>query len=883
MTKNVSKNSGTSGTTKTFPQWGKPVVQKKQPASKKRKTAKSKPKRKSNNGPSFAKRWLSRLAKVTFVLGMLGLIGFFGLYLYMARDLPDHRNYQFVETTRMYSADGVVIRELFRTNPTERRTVIPVVELPTVVVDAILAAEDADFYDHKGLDYLGMVRALYKMVTRGKISGGGSTITQQTVKNMLLKPERKFKRKFKELILARRLEASLTKDEILHIYLNIIYFGHGRHGIEEASQYYFGVAAKDLTLGQAATIAGLIQSPEKHSPRKHPKSAKRRQTYVLKQMVKKGLLGQNEANAQIEAPLPKLAPRPKGYSDYRWFTDLALKELLKSYDRETIITGGYRIETTLDSSWQQAAQKSVREVLDKAVKKLQPPKRVKLASWKKKRRKQLGKKAPPIGVNVPGVVTVKDNGFAHLSLGKGEGVLKTSLLKRWERMLGREVKSGDLIQVVIEKPSKEGNPAKLRLASLPQAAMAVLDPKNGNLKALIGGYDWEVSKFNRAVQMRRQIGSTFKPFVYAAALQSRNYTLATTLLDSPETIPLGRGKFYQPRNYTKKYLGEVSLRTALAKSINTTAIRTILELSVTKVIDLATNCGLNGPYPKGPALALGAVESSPLILTKAFTPFANDGRLISPRMITLLSRKGEVVERFKDVSAPVISEGVAYLVREGLVEVVQNGTARRLRNLPQTVGGKTGTTNQNRDAWFVGIAPSLVSAVWVGRDNNQKLWKKATGGSAAAPIFEKFVKSIKPTGLEFPQKPESIVELNVDENGLRVRDQANAVRKEFFLRGTEPKFAPKAEPTLDNLWENIDSDSDDESENGSQSDTEPQPVLDDDKSQGDEEESESDSPSPLKLFDKADNTEDKPADKSGNKSKPSGNKERTLFEEDLFE
>ncbi len=712
----------------------------------------------------------------------------------------------------MYSADGVVIRELYPTNPTERRTVVPIAELPSVVVDAILAAEDADFYSHEGLDYLGMVRALYKMITRGKISGGGSTITQQTVKNMLLKPERKFKRKFKELILARRLEASLTKDEILHIYLNIIYFGHGRHGIEEAAQYYFGVPAKQLSLGQAATIAGLIQSPEKHSPRKHPKSAKTRQAYVLNQMVRKGFLGDSEAKAEMRRPLPKLAPPPKSYDDFRWFTDLALKKLLKSYDLKTIQTGGYRIDTTLDTKWQLAAQTAIRDTLDKAIIKLRKPKRVKLAKWTKKRRKQLGRKAPPIGIGIEGVVVARDKRFATLSLGKGEGVLKFTALRRWERMLDRDVKVGDVINIVIEKPEKEGKPAQLRLASLPEAAMAVMDPASGNVKALIGGYDWRVSKFNRAIQMRRQIGSTFKPFVYAAALDSRHYTLATTLLDSPETIALGGGKFYSPRNYSKKYLGEVSLRTAFAKSINTTAIRTTMDLTTSKVIDFATQCGLSGPYPKGPSLALGAIESSPYILTQAFTAFANEGHRVQPRMITRLSRKDEVIERFKNESTSVMSEGVAYLMREALVEVVQNGTARSLRNVPQTVGGKTGTTNKNRDAWFVGITPSVVSAVWVGRDNNQRLWKKATGGSAAAPIFKQFVTSIKPTGLEFPSRPESIVKLSVDKNGLRVRDGVPSDSEEFFLVGTEPKFAPKAEPSLDSLWDDLDMDDDSDSD-----------------------------------------------------------------------
>lgn len=797
---------------------------------------------------------------------LIGSLAFFGLYLYMARDLPNHRNYQFVETSRMYSSDGVVIRELFRTNPTERRTVVPIADLPSVIIDAVLAAEDADFYKHEGLDYLGMVRALYKMVTRGRISGGGSTITQQTVKNMLLKPERKFKRKFRELILARRLEASLTKDEILHIYLNIIYFGHGRHGIEEAAQYYFGIPARELNLSQSATIAGLIQSPERHSPRKHPKSAKARQIYVLKQMTKKGFIGQTQAKAVMDAKLPKLAPRPKSYDEYRWFTDLALKSLKKSYDIEKLLTAGYRIDTTLNSKWQNAAQEAVRFNLDTAVKRNQSTsnKTTKLKKWRAKRKKQLGKKAPPVGVEIPGVIISRGKREAKVALGKGEGTLSATQLHRWERVLARKVKTGDEVLVVIEKPTRGTSPASLRLASLPQAAMTVLDPNTGDVKALVGGYDWRVSKFNRAVQMRRQIGSTFKPFVYAAALKSRNYTLATTLLDSPETIHLGGGKYYRPRNYTKKFVGEVSLRSALAKSINTTAIRTTMDLKPKTVISFATDCGLEGPYPLGPALALGAIESSPLMLTNAFAPFANDGQRYEARMITKISKGDELVERFKTSPKTVMSDGVAYLIREGLVEVVQRGTARRLRNLPQTVGGKTGTTNNNRDAWFVGIAPSLVSAVWVGRDNNRKLWKKATGGSAAAPIFEHFMKSIKTTGLEFPSRPDSIVQIPVDRNGLKVRDETSTVRQEYFLVGTEPKMAPKAQPTLDSLWD----------ETAAEPKTTVSPMLP----------TSDDSEAPrIRLFDKAQSGEDQREKSKAQESKKDEKKGRSLFEEDLFE
>lgn len=792
----------------------KPLPTKQQPKKpakkpvKKRKVAK-KPLRNATQG-SLGKRLIIGCLWLGLISAMIGAVLVFGGYLYIASNLPDHRNYTFNETSKIYSADGVKIGELFQTNPTVRRTVVPIGELPIFLVDAILAAEDADFYAHEGLDYFGMFRALYKMITRGKISGGGSTITQQTVKNMLLTHEKKFERKFKELILARRLESSLTKDEILNIYLNIIYLGHGRNGIEEAAQYYFGIPASKLSLSQATTIAGLIQSPENLSPRKHPKSSKRRQIYVLDQMVQKGFLGKTEALSIKEAPLPKLARPPRIATAYRWFTDIVVEELRDEYSLEDLQTGGYAIHTTLDSTWQLAAHAAVQAKLNTSPGSITRGFKsgLNVDAWIKSRRKALGRKALSLGIPIQGVVIKRTKNGIHISVGKGTGRLNTKSAKRVEKIVGRKLKRGDLIRIIIEKPPTETDLGTFRLPNSPEVGFVALDPHTGDVRALIGGYDWRQSKFNRATQMRRQIGSTFKPFVYGAAFASRQYTLSTILNDSPETIPLGRGKYYRPKNYSGKYAGNVTLRRALAKSINTTAIRTTLDLGTRAVTEFAKRCGLPGTFPKGPSLALGAVESSPLALARAYGPFATGGKLAQSRFVSHISKGTSTLQRFEPRLEQVIPPGVAYLVQEGLVGVVKNGTARRLRDLPETVGGKTGTTNDNRDAWFVGITPRMVSAVWVGRDNNKSLWKKATGGSVGAPIFKRFIETIAPGTLEFPQHPESIIALSIDEDGYQLRSvnakgapQKARGRREYYLNGTEPDMAPEKVENVEALWE----------------------------------------------------------------------------------
>ena len=406
---------------------------------------------------------------------------------------------------------------------------------------------------------------------------------------MLLTPERKIKRKLKELILAaRRLEDGLSKDEILSIYLNLIYFGHGRFGIEQAAQYYFGIPASKLDLAQSSVLAGLIQSPERHSPRKHPRSAKIRQKYVLTQMVKRGFIGQKEADAVAKAKLPDLAQVESTPNEYRWILD-RIPELVKSEGISDLRGGGYRIYTTINAHWQRAAHKSLMTELDTTVRdRLRQKKKVKSrAKWLKKRQSKWGKKTPPLGTDIQAIVVETDEKSVIVDVGKGKYRLGRTDVRRWSRILKRKLEPNDILKIRISKHPRGKLLGQARLSPQPEGSLVVIDPVTGAVKVQVGGYDWENSKFNRATQMQRQLGSTFKPFVYGAALQSRNYTLSTQLIDSPETINLGGGRFYRPKNFTKRHMGPVSLRRALAKSINTTAIRTAVDLSTKTVANFA--------------------------------------------------------------------------------------------------------------------------------------------------------------------------------------------------------------------------------------------------------------------------------------------------------
>ena len=564
--------------------------------------------------PGRVLRWLTILAMMSGILGGAALTG---VYLYFAQGLPDIRNiadYQPPQTTRILAADGTMIGAFYK----ERRTLIGRTQMPDVLIHAILSAEDADFFKHEGLDYMGMLRALYNSLKAGRVTGSGSTITQQTVKNLLLTPERSFRRKARELILARRLDSTLSKDDILTIYLNAIYLGHGRYGVEAAVSTILLGRHNKIDLNQAAILAGLIQSPERISPRKHPKRAKARRAYVLQQMKKNGYIDRVELDTVLAKPLGLAYPRHlMGTISILW--QKVRRRLVKQFGEETVLTGGMTVHTTIDPIRQRAALRAVRNglmQLDQRQGFTKPPKRLigpMAADWKRKRKKALGGRAPTLGRVVSARVSKVERKNYELDLGVGRARLPRRIDARIKTKKQGGFKVGDIIRVKI-RADGPAHPKVMwaSLADIPQAAFVAISTRDRGVQAMVGGWSPQDYPFNRATRARRQPGSAFKPFVWGAAMDSRRLTPASTLIDAPETLRVFQGQFWQPKNYTGKFRGLISLRTALAHSVNSVAVHIAETVGIPRIEAFARQSGLTSPLARGLAIALGASEVTPI-------------------------------------------------------------------------------------------------------------------------------------------------------------------------------------------------------------------------------------------------------------------------------
>ncbi|MCA9545181.1 MAG: transglycosylase domain-containing protein, partial [Myxococcales bacterium] len=567
--------------------------------------------RESDEALTFGRRLWRVLWKLGLLLAVVGVVAAFGLYAHYARGLPNFGrldDYQPPQISRVYAADGTPIAEFYR----ERRTVVPRDEIPEVLVQAVMAAEDADFYKHEGLDYVGMLRALYNSARAGRVTGSGSTITQQTVKNILLSQEKTFRRKAREIILTRRIEAHLSKDDILALYLNTIYLGHGRYGVQEAARFYFGKDVSQLDLNESAILAGVIQSPERHSPRKHPEAARRRRAYVLDQMVKSDFITRSQADRTKQADLALRPPKTAVVDDARWFVEIVRTEVLKHVDEERLLNDGLAIQTTFDLRRQTAAMAALRAGL-RAVDARQgyddPIETVtgaQVAAWQKKQRAALKDKPPPVGRPVPARVIKQDGEIYLLDLGVGRGALRVEAAQRLHPE--GKLTPGAVYPVILRDApgAKADEPRQAVLANGPQGAMVVLDPQTRDVLALVGGWDYTDYPYDRATLAKRQPGSSFKPFVWGAAFASKRYSPASIMVDAPETWQLTPGKWWTPKNYTGKYRGPISLRRALAESVNSVAVKLAHDVGIKNVHAFAAAAGIHSPLADNLSLALGS-------------------------------------------------------------------------------------------------------------------------------------------------------------------------------------------------------------------------------------------------------------------------------------
>jgi len=745
---------------------------------------------------------LKLIVVIAFFSILIGIVG--GIYLAFTKGLPsieEIKDYKPESGTKIFADDDVLIGEL----KVEKGIFRPINQIPQHMINAVIAVEDSRFWKHKGLDYFAIGRALIKDIMSGGLKEGGSTITQQLAKVMFLTPEKTFKRKLREAILAFKIEKNLTKEEILALYLNKIYFGHGAYGVEMASRIYFGKSVKDISLSEAAMIAGLIRAPVNYSPFIDLSKTKERQLIVLSRMEEVGFITKSEKEKALKNPI-YLSTLRKGIEANNYFIDYVRKYLVAKYGEETVYRGNLNVYTTLDRDAQLIASNSLKQGLrdlDKRRGWRGPIDHKDIDVEKEIKNREV---SSPLVINpgeissglvltvtnrealiktrgVIGKLSLEDARWAENVLDEKTG--KTTLLKNFS--LAQILNPGDIITVGIKSIAKEQIQFTLEQEPVVEGAVVALEPNTGFLRALVGGYDFVKSDYNRAVYAKRQPGSAFKPIIYAAALD-HGYTPASIIVDEPVTYPGGPRGAWKPENYDHEYHGPTTLREALTYSRNVVTVKLVESIGVNAVIEFARTLGIHGTMPQDLTIALGSLTITPLDLALCYSIFANTGMKIEPIAIKYITdEQGRILESNEPESVEVISPQTAFLITSMMEDVVQQGTGWRAKSLGIPVAGKTGTTNEYRDAWFVGYTPHLVSAVWVGLDNMKPLGPQETGARAASPIRVSFMHSvIKDEPESFPL-PEGIVSYLIDpETGLLTRDETIG-KKEYFKKGTEPK------------------------------------------------------------------------------------------------
>lgn len=782
-------------------------------------------------------RWLIRLFKFGVGATFVGALAAIGVVTMLVRgygeDLPDHAGltkYSPPITTRVHAGDGRVLAEFSR----EHRLFVPITEIPELVRGAFLSAEDKGFYKHPGLDLQALVRAVVRNLEalgEGRRLVGGSTITQQVAKNFLLTNEVSYERKIKEAILSFRIERALTKDQILELYLNEIYLGESAYGVAAAAMTYFGKSLDEVTPEEAAYMAALPKAPSNYHPVRRKDAATGRRNWVLGRMQEDGRLSVAQMEAAQAVPLAAVAGRPKTENFYSpWFAEEIRRELLERYGEETLYGGGMSVRAAVDPALQSFADKALAEGLEDYDRRhgyRGPIAQLTLdTNWQA----QLATVKRPAGLGERRLAVVLKSGRREASIGFADGATGKIPYRevRWARKTLKDQKvggrpnrvskvlaTGDVIAVKPALKGAKGKPYPAGTYSLDQipnvdGAIVAIDPHTGRVLAMSGGYSAERSQFNRATQAARQPGSAVKPFVYLSALEA-GYTPATLVLDAPFVIDIpGRGK-WKPANYTGKIYGPSPMRLGLEKSRNLMTVRLAQHLGIENVIATSDRFGLGDNMRPELGAALGTGEVTLLELTAAYAMLANGGRHVTPTFIdSVQDRTGQVIFRHDqrlcdgcfgaqaDPNAPpelpddraLVAEGPArYQIVSMMQGVVEHGTGRKVYMPGRPIAGKTGTTNDAFDAWFVGFSSNLTVGVYVGFDQPRTLGGKEGGSSAAAPIFRTFMEEawkVKP-GAPF-KVPGGLEFVRVSRlTGLPPQRGDKAVVLEAFLPGTRPE------------------------------------------------------------------------------------------------
>ncbi len=649
-----------------------------------------------------ARVWLRRaliaIGALTLFVGSAVGVGALWAFTILPRSLPSVtalETLQPVQGSRIYDDNDEPMTELH----VERRIFVPLAQIPPALRDAIIATEDRRFYSHWGVDPIGIARAVVQNYRRGRIVEGGSTITQQLAKVLFLTADKSLERKLKEAVLALELERRYSKDRILEMYLNQVYFGHGAYGVEAAARTYFGKSVSELTVREAALLAGLPRAPSSYSPFDHANAAKRRRELVLRRMVEYGALKEEEAKRIARTDLGLIAPERRRTTG-QYFLDYVQQTLEAKYGADLVFKGGLNIYTTLSPSMQLAAEQAMRDGL-KAL---------------------------------------------------------------------------------------EGRSTKARPGENPEGAIITIEPQTGYVKAMVGGYDFLRSEFNRAVQAKRQPGSAFKAFIYIAALEA-GFTPATRIEDSPVTYPTGsNGQTWKPENYDRIFRGPTTLQQAIEESVNVVTVKLQERVGINRTVQVARRLGITSPLDINLSLALGTSDLSLLELTSAYGALANQGVWMPPVTVRYITdAQGKLLEEHVPEGREAVAPETAYVIAHMLRGVVERGTGQAAKVLGRPIAAKTGTTNDYSNAWFIGFTPRLATGVWVGYDRPRSLGRDETGSRVAVPIWVSYMGKILADSPkeDFPV-PDRVATLLVDEDpsGECIRPVPMA-----FIKGTEPQVA----------------------------------------------------------------------------------------------
>ena len=758
---------------------------------------------------AFDRWWHYAIAALLglFVLGTLMLALAAALVYPKLPSLEALTDYQPKVPLRVYTSDGALIGEFGE----ERRALVKIGAVPNTMKQAILASEDDRFYRHGGVDYSGIMRAAIANLTARGAKEGASTITMQVARNFFLSSEKTLRRKFSEVLLAFKIERNLSKDQILELYINQIFLGQRAYGFAAAAQVYFGKKLDQLTLAETAMLAGLPKAPSRFNPVVNPKRAVARQHYVLRRMHELGYINDAQYQAALAEPL-RLSREQLGYEvDAHYVAEMVRQVMIERY-QEAAYNKGFRVYTTLTRKDQQAAVDALRrgvydydrrhgyrgaeghielpadaaamtEVLDDALHELP----VIDGLWP----------AVVISANSREVSAYKRGG--DLITIQGEGLAFAQRMLSPKADAKRKIRRGALIRL------RQDAKGRWQIAQLPavEAAFVALDPRDGAVRALVGGFDFNRSKFNHATQAWRQPGSSFKPFIYSASLD-RGFTASTLINDAPLSLPAGNGEIWSPKNFDNKYAGPTRLRTALTKSKNTVSIRILQSIGMPYAREYITRFGFSPErHPPYLTIALGAGSVTPLEMASAYAVFANGGYRVRPYFISrMLDARGKPLAEANPARAGEGAERAidarnAFIMTSIMQDVVRFGTAARAMQLKRNdLAGKTGTTNDQIDAWFAGYNTQLVGVAWIGFDQPRSLGGNETGAQAALPIWMNFMARALKDVPEAPMPmPDGVVKAWISSgSGLRVAEGAGAV--EYFYQENMPGQQPIAvEPT----------------------------------------------------------------------------------------